>query len=84
MSQGTCSIFILMLSLVFSIFNYNQYGPLFSLIKMYFSNYYEIKYVILVEYLTVSATGHLQLKKNLGKKQRKNESTLTNITKAPM
>ena len=42
-----------------------------------------MKYVIL-ECLTVSATGHPQLKKNLGQKQRKNESTLTNITEAPM
>ena len=33
---------------------------------------------------TVSATGHLQLEKKMGKKQRKNESTLTNITKVPM
>ena len=57
---------------------------MFSLIQIYFSNYYEIKYVILVECLTVSAIGHPQLKKNLGKKQRKNESTLTYITKAPM
>ena len=44
--------------------------------------FFEIKYVILVECLTVSATGHLRLKKNLGKKQSKNESTFTNITKA--
>ena len=51
---------------------------------MYFSNYCKIKYVILVECLAVSATGHLQSNKNLGKKQRKNESTFTNITKAPM
>ena len=42
-----------------------------------------MKYEIL-ERLTVSATVHLQLKKNLGQKQRKNESTFTNITKAPM
>ena len=41
--------------------------------------FFEIKYVILVECLTVSATGHLRLKKNLGKKQRKNESTFTNM-----
>ena len=51
---------------------------------MYFSNQCEIKYVILVECPTVSATGHPQLKKSLGQKQRKNESTLTNITKGPM
>ena len=57
---------------------------MFSLIQMYFSNYCETKYVILVECLTVSATGHPQLKENLGQKQRKNESTLTSITKAPM
>ena len=32
-----------------------------------------IKYAILLECLTVSATGHPQLKKNLDQKQRKNE-----------
>ena len=50
---------------------------------MYFSDRCEIKYVIL-ECLTVNATGHPQLKKNMRQKQRKNESTLANITKAPM
>ena len=43
-----------------------------------------MKYVILLECLTVSATGHPQLKKILGQKQSKNESTLTNISKASM
>ena len=47
---------------------------------MYFSNWCEIKYVILLEFLTVSATGQPRLKKNLGQKQRENESTLANIT----
>ena len=42
-----------------------------------------MKYIIL-ECLTVSATRHLQVKKNLGQKQLKNELPLTNITKAPM
>ena len=51
---------------------------------MYFSSYCETKYVILVECLTVSATGHPQLKENLGQKQRKNESTPSGITKVPM
>ena len=32
-----------------------------------------VKYVILLECLTVGATGQLQLKKNLDQKQRKNE-----------
>ena len=41
-----------------------------------------MKYVILLVYLIVSATGHPQLKKHLDQKQCKNEST--NITKAPM
>ena len=39
---------------------------------------------MLLECFAVSATGHPQLKKNLRQKQRENESTLTNITKAPM
>ena len=43
-----------------------------------------MKYAILLECLTVSAVGHPWLKKNLGGKQRENESTLTNISKAPM
>ena len=40
--------------------------------------------MILLERLTLSATGHPRLKKNLGEKQRENESTLRNITKASM
>ena len=40
---------------------------------MYFSNWCERKYVILLECLTVSATGPPQLKKNLGQKQSENE-----------
>ena len=51
---------------------------------MYFSNSCEMKYVILLECLPVSATGHPRLKKSLGQKQSENESTLTNITKAPI
>ena len=39
---------------------------------------------MLLECLTVSATGNPRLKKNLGQKQLENESTLTNITKAPI
>ena len=39
---------------------------------------------MLLECLAVSATGRPRLKKNLGKKQRENESNLTNIFKAPM
>ena len=56
---------------------------MFPLLQMHFSNHCEIKYVI-IECLSLSVTGHPQLKKNLGQKQLKNESTLTNITKAPM
>ena len=37
---------------------------------------------MLLECLTASTTGHAHLKKNLGEKQRENESALTNITKA--
>ena len=51
---------------------------------MYFSNWCERKYVILLECLTVSATGQPQLKKNLGQKQSENESALTSIINAPM
>ena len=36
---------------------------------------------MLLQCLTVSATGHPWLKKNLVQKQGENESTLTNITK---
>ena len=42
---------------------------------MYFSNSCEMKYVILLVYFIVSATGHPQLKKNLDQKQCKNELT---------
>ena len=61
----------------------NRKYVLFSLIQMYFSNHCEIRYIIL-ECLIVSPTCHPQLKKNLGRKQRRNESTLTNITEVPM
>ena len=43
-----------------------------------------MKYVIFLEYLTVSGTGHARLKKNLGQKQRDSGSTLTNMTKVAM
>ena len=36
----------------------------------------------LIRLSSVSANGHPRLKKNLGQKQRGNESTLTNITEA--
>ena len=41
-----------------------------------------MNYVILLECLSVSATGHPRLKKHLGEKQRENETILANITEA--